>query len=964
MRGDEEEPEEEEEEEEFLLVEKSVGNCSAARIEVLRASNSEVVQKNVADNASEVSSLHSMGLSPVVELTESSDNNQATALSSSSFSDDSCSKLSSLDAKLLHYVSKGKGRDVKVVDAAASDNFFDQRFDQLAKLHDLYASVSSISAKSQQRRNMGAAAAAAAAGTNNVLSSTLSLGAAAEENSTAEGRLLSNSTLSLGGAEIMLFKHDRSGNNNNNINNNEDVNSLCSEPVKMPDFSDISRSDLDLNFLCNNPHQSSISLSELGYGGDNLDGAFSLGVDESFPPPPPPIAQPMAKASATTAPATGACPADRSDSPVLEGIDRELAKYAKLKDLKKAYEKGPEKRGEDEEKGILLLPPMPPTSSTTQKPSSSSSSSSCPPPKPKLCRSDHVPDGASNPDLNAKHQRLCCTQQQNINGQQRAKGGSACSSSHSSSSSSSDGNGKLVHVQPEVPRRSPGTGQSSCSSDDASTSRMMMASSSSPAPASRMIKQQQRRQQQQQISNPSSGKIATVNKRPLQRQNRQNAANLAEDGGEAIWKERPAVTATKTASTSNGEASKKNESKKTVVPRFSRLFSSATKKISKSPLKIGGGRDEKKRQSSSGSGSNSNNNKNFPEVKSGIKEKKKEGQTSLPGTLEKRSGAARAGRSHQHDLDVMRQQKGFFSVPKNAKGTPSQVANKNSSNNKHLDRDDLATLLPSPYSFPSSAQHPHQRRGANGARCCETSSNDSGLGGATVRMRQGRGAKSSSHSYNQQQNSQKSTRAKHCRSSGYESSLESPTVLMASSIEVAKSDREEEEAEGEEVVELTLCDHLNQLPPLPLLTYDLEKVHKMDDRWHQCAVSALKSQQERLKDELALAKGRIGADPSKWSYELHVHKTEESFCSRDKSSFVEALASETNILRKRVDACRAHVRLDTCFDVNLGGFATTLMSSPSSSGPPPPSQSCCTTECDFAEDIMLSLDDKAETDIF
>ena len=30
---------------------------------------------------------------------------------------------------------------------------------------------------------------------------------------------------------------------------------------------------------------------------------------------------------------------DRSDSPILEGIDSDLAKYAKLKDLEKAYYK-------------------------------------------------------------------------------------------------------------------------------------------------------------------------------------------------------------------------------------------------------------------------------------------------------------------------------------------------------------------------------------------------------------------------------------------------------------------------------------------------------------------------------------------------------------------------------------------------------------------------------------------------
>ena len=80
----------------------------------------------------------------------------------------------------------------------------------------------------------------------------------------------------------------------------------------------------------------------------------------------------------------------RSDSPVLEGIDQELAKYAKLKDLKQAYN--------SEEGGGGVKPKK-------ESGSSSCSSSISPPasaPSNRRRRSDHVPDGASNPDLNHK----------------------------------------------------------------------------------------------------------------------------------------------------------------------------------------------------------------------------------------------------------------------------------------------------------------------------------------------------------------------------------------------------------------------------------------------------------------------------------------------------------------------------------------------------------------------------------
>jgi len=62
---------------------------------------------------------------------------------------------------------------------------------------------------------------------------------------------------------------------------------------------------------------------------------------------------------------------------------------------------------------------------------------------------------------------------------------------------------------------------------------------------------------------------------------------------------------------------------------------------------------------------------------------------------------------------------------------------------------------------------------------------------------------------------------------------------------------------------------------------------------------------------------------------------------------VEALGRETAILARRVDACKSHVRVDTCFDARANEAATAT----------------CTTECDFAQDIILDPHG-GESDLF
>ena len=127
------------------------------------------------------------------------------------------------------------------------------------------------------------------------------------------------------------------------ISINSDANSLCSEPVKMYDYNDFQNE--------NEIHKSQVNLDDL-FDFCNKNTTMSLN-------------------DLCTKELTGSgrqqetCENEdlnqRSDSPILEGIDQELAKYAKLKDLEQAYHS--------------------PTTTTEH-----------------LFRN---PDGASNPDLNS-----------------------------------------------------------------------------------------------------------------------------------------------------------------------------------------------------------------------------------------------------------------------------------------------------------------------------------------------------------------------------------------------------------------------------------------------------------------------------------------------------------------------------------------------------------------------------------
>ena len=828
-------------------------------------------------------------LSPLAEATESSSEGVQSC------SDESVdpSKISSLDSHLLHFVnnkvisasssmSKGLG------DGGKGGDYFNHKIDQLAKLHDLYASVSSISAKSQshlderQQRNE-------------------------VDQHPHETFLIGGSTFSLGALEHL----NEDANQLAEAASTSDVNSLCSEPAKMPEcFKNRSGLDLDLRSfqtaIQNGGDASlSISLSDLG---------FSTSQTSS------------AKEKANK----------RSDSPVLEGIDQELAKYAKLKDLKQAYRceteaeeveaaaagrrmkkesqktEGGVKQEEKEKK--VPLTRAPPSSS------SSASSSSVSPPFSASCRRrDHVPDGASNPDLNHKALPLPTAATTTLQQQQPRML-------------------KNEAAAAVVPRRSPGTGQSSCGSDPEeleiisrrrTLNREQRNNGFATATRSNSAKKGVQRE-----NSPRSAKTATVGKRASSNHRR------FEEEEKPVWELRKDVV--NNVVVVGGGSPKKEEKENSSplksttssikIPKFSRLF-----KISKSPLKVGQG---------AGGGGDKNRHLLLHQTRSSAattEATSKETRGSDSETTNKgrrRSSTPEDRPLKQHDKEAGGKKPTSSSSsplsPKNAKGTSSSAV-ECSRRNQQINKDTWSkrqrktathstssALLPSPYSFPSAAR-------SSSGRGVETSSNDSGLGNEAVsgvRMR-GRGANSIQR------------RAKHCRSSGYESSvaesIESPTTAAASTTIV-----EEDAATDNNVVELTLSPLLNQ-EPLPILKYGTEHVRRLDAMGRLSAVRCLKLQQQRLKSEMSAAKARIGSDPKRWSYELHVEESVGGFKTDVESAVVEAFARETQILRKRIDACKSHVKMLTCFDVKGSTAGST----------------CCTTECESTP--VLHED---ETEIF
>ncbi|XP_059091556.1 uncharacterized protein LOC131887076 [Tigriopus californicus] len=917
-------------------------------------------------------------------------------------------QISSLDGQNLHFVNKRPGKNANgfeelEIPSVFHNEEFTKNFDQLAKLHDLYASVSSISAKSQshlerqeQRRQRGGGVGVGGGGGGG--------GGGGARDDYRNG-----SCFSLGA----LMLNDPENANDPALEYSVgsslcDINSLCSEPVRMFDYNDFfppPPASLLVDEEDNLVGGTSISLSDLGL--------FNPGNSLSLPRPETRGAcASMARTRGPNATAStaengntaesqsremeqegggggGGGGPERSDSPILEGIDHELAKYAKLKDLKQAYnvvrQEGQEKSPDHHRRDGNSQKPEGNKNQTQRSTTTVSEADLV------LSPLRHLPDGASNPDLNLK----------TLSHKASVGESTFLPNSPSISGSSQHGGSSLVSSAKStvLPRRSPGTGQSSSGSDheldhalplehgvNGPTKSDLWLRRTSPPGTSPILKIE-----------PEDHRL--VHPRSFQSNQPTTPSSNSTSSKKAI--------VNRVVASVPSSPSKSGSVKQQKVPKFSRLFSSATKKISRSPLKIVKGtssatsptnttssvpncedknsseaiRCDKKGRSSTASASGSSTWKkreNFGEAtptltsSSSPTTKATSTTTALSSTTTATTATTTHGKDQQR-LATVKTGTSKKGSSKNAPGTSSSTKCslepiKSSTLKKqpsHAGRSTPTCVIPSPYSFPS-APTKNKPRG-------DTSSNDSGIHfDDRVRLR-GRGAGKISH---------RRANNKHCKSSGYESvGLES----------------ERDSIESPTIGNKTLLDHPSptkaltflqfKLPPLRLVQYGEEYVKRLDCRARFNQFQKLKSEQRALKRQMSQAKSRLGADPRRWSYELHL---EDSVVSQDKTNptFVEAFEKETQILRKRVAACQSHVKVVTCFDVKAPLQVSTSLQEmreekskaatidgdddddPSVRRTEPnQSQSymsdlspntlryfnnCCTTECESAYDIMLA----------
>ena len=700
---------------------------------------------------------------------------------------------------------------------ADHEEFFNKKFDQLEKLHELYKSVSSISAASQSRLELN-------------------------KNRTFENKNLlpghRSASFSLTG--LMLGDLD---NLSLPSTVSDDMASMCSEPawVSRPQVQtqclDINRnstsctnSALDLVNICNVSNlDPSLSLHQLITNPGLNKTNFSSQINKEPAVP-------------------GAAAQDRSDSPILEGIDSDLAKYAKLKDLEKAYYK-PKNENLLCDKNSDNNPPL---------------------------GSLRHPDGSSNPDLGTLITDTC---QNDITST------------------------RVAHVS-TLPERSPGTGRSSSGSDPETeaVSRQRGSGNSISRPLNQHLEPL-----------PSSPATQHLNKTKTMEAvilgTGSNHPTAVADNG--------VVNAEQAKNVDLVMASKsvKDQKEKTPkIPRFSRLFGNV-KKISRSPTQISKGTEEKTRS------------------KVSKRQAKTSSQISLKDSGQLKTEKLIADKPTKTKYKFFEKREKCFpksplNVAKNVKGTlsseqssekPKSTKVKNSPLLQKSDKKEKKSIktrnqgvcavscLPSPYSFPSKVK-------TKKTVASETSGSgyDSGIesgGGiivagirssSLVKIR-GKGADtmiigSQANSLQLQRRSSRS----HCKSSGYESigleSLESESTSVDSCHATLNNVKEGEDNLGPSSVQI--------------LQYDENTVDRMDRHWRFEEIKRLKKKQQHLKGELFCAKSRINSDPGKWSYELH---TEESGLEPTDPNFVEAFEKETVILDKRVQACKSHVVLSTCF---------------------------------------------------
>ena len=647
---------------------------------------------------------------------------------------------------------------------ADHEEFFNKKFDQLEKLHELYKSVSSISAASQSRLE-------------------LNKNRGYENNRNLLGQRSASFSLTglmLGDLDNLSLPSTVS----------DDLNSLCSEPAwvsRQANFLDINRNSTSCtNSAIDIMDSSSLSLSDLINTGLGLD-KNNLKMESSQ---------------------TG----ERSDSPILEGIDSDLAKYAKLKDLEQVY--SPKMEADldcDETDGRHL-------------------------------GSLRRADGASDPDLRS--------------GQADLRPGSALTTF------------PRPPVPATLPRRSPGTGRSS--------------SSSEPEEFSVSKTQSQRRPEVRGLP-PAPPPAPPAPPAPPPTSSQQEKSGKMKN------------------EKTDGE-SDPNIIKEKKIPRFSRLFSNV-KKISRSPSQITKGSEEKTRSKAS---KRQTKTSSQISLKDSGQFKPEKLINDKPTKSKYRFFEKREKCLPKSPVNVTKNVKGtlsseqLFEKPKTTKAKNSPIVQKSDKKDKKSVKTKNAgvcavSCIPSPYSFPSkikTKKNVHSETSGSGY--------DSGIeSGIVTRLRssslvkirgRGKGAESlmtgnpptTTSSVTLQRRSSRS----HCASSGYESiGLESESTSLES----------------------------DQDRSVPILQYDETTVSRLDRHWRFQEIKRLKKRQELLKGELFSAKSRIKtrSEPDNWSYELH---TEASGLDHTDPNFVEAFEAETAILDKRVQACKSHVTVTTCFD--------------------------------------------------
>ena len=656
---------------------------------------------------------------------------------------------------------------------ADHEEFFNKKFDQLEKLHELYKSVSSISAASQSRLELN-------------------------KNRGYENKnLLGQRSASFSLTGLMLGDLD---NLSLPSTVSDDLNSLCSEPAwvsRQSNFLDINRNSTSCtNSAIDIMDSSNLSLSDLINTG--------LGLDTN-----------NIKMESTR---TG----ERSDSPILEGIDSDLAKYAKLKDLEQVY-----------------------------KPKIAAAAPDCDKTDRRQLGSLRRADGASDPDLRS--------------------GGLQADLSPDSGLLSTTTFPRPA-VPATLPRRSPGTGRSSSSSEpeEFSGNKTVIQRGTPPPPP------------------PPPP--------PLTSSQLEKSAKIKCEKTEP--------------------ESDPNIIKEKKIPRFSRLFSNV-KKISRSPSQISKGSEEKTRSKAS---KRQTKTSSQISLKDSGQFKTEKLINDKPTKSKYRFFEKREKCLPKSPVNVTKNVKGtlsseqLFEKPKTTKAKNSPIVQKSDKKDKKSVKTKNAgvcavSCFPSPYSFPSKIK---TKKNVNS----ETSGSgyDSGIeSGIVTRLRssslvkiRGKGADilitGNPPSSPGSAALQRRTSRSHCASSGYESiGLESESTSVES-----------------EHGTLPQCRDRS----VPILQYDETTVSRLDRHWRFEEIKRLKKRQEQLKGELFSAKSRIKtrSESDNWSYELH---TEASGLDHTDPNFVEAFEAETVILDKRVQACKSHVVVTTCFDNRPASPATT-----------------------------------------